>query len=150
MGVSLVARFLVVATGGRRFALPIAEVERACRRVAIEPLPGAPAGLLGVIDVGGELWSVVDFHDRLALPPAEPSLGDRLVLLRLATMRVAIVVQAVEGVVELGEPLASLRRVATQADEAPEILYDLARALGLATPAPGSAPGAAGDGRATL
>ena len=46
-------QLLVFELDGRRYALPLRQVERVIRAVDVTPLAGVPAILLGVIDVDG-------------------------------------------------------------------------------------------------
>ena len=57
---------VVFGLGGQR---PAGVVERVVQAVEITPLPGAPDGMLGVIDVAGRVLPVFDLRQRLELPP---------------------------------------------------------------------------------
>lgn len=54
-----------------RFALPLAQVRRVLPALKATPLPGAPAVVAGVVDLRGQLVTVVDLCARLgwAAPP---------------------------------------------------------------------------------
>ena len=57
---------LVARVGDRRLALPAAAVERILRMAEVTPLPGAPPGVAGVLNVQGSVLAVVDSRPRLA------------------------------------------------------------------------------------
>jgi purine-binding chemotaxis protein CheW len=61
----------------RRFALPLRSVERVVRAVDITPLPDAPQMVLGVIDVQGEIVSVINLRRRCRMPERELQLTDQ-------------------------------------------------------------------------
>jgi purine-binding chemotaxis protein CheW len=65
---------LVARVGDRRLALPAAAVERILRMAEVTPLPGAPPGVAGVLNVQGSVLPVVDPRPRLATAgaPAQP------------------------------------------------------------------------------
>jgi purine-binding chemotaxis protein CheW len=65
---------LVARVGDRRLALPAAAVERILRMAEVTPLPGAPPGVAGVLNVQGSVLAVVDPRPRLATAsgPAQP------------------------------------------------------------------------------
>jgi purine-binding chemotaxis protein CheW len=69
---------VVFGLDDQRYALALACVQRSIRVVAITPLPGAPAIVLGVIDLGGVVIPVIDIRGRgegptfsLELPAAD-------------------------------------------------------------------------------
>lgn len=80
-----------------RYALPLEAVERVLLPVAVTPLPDAPPGVLGVIDVAGRLTPVYDMRRRLRLPPQPLRLSDRLLLARARGATVAFFADSVEG-----------------------------------------------------
>lgn len=92
---------VAVDVGGQRWALPLGAVERAIPMVEISPLPAAPTGVRGAINVHGEPIGVLDLDVRLGRAPREPRAGAKLVLARTATRRVALPVDDVLGVVEV-------------------------------------------------
>jgi purine-binding chemotaxis protein CheW len=107
---------VIFAAGGRRWALPLAAVERVVAMVAIEPLPGGPPGVRGAVDVHGEVLPVLDLGVRLGEPPHPLDAGAQLVLARTARRRVALPVDESLGVLSLAlrgasAPLAGLARL---------------------------------------
>jgi chemotaxis signal transduction protein len=90
--------FVVWALGAKRFASPLAMVERVLPALAIEPVPGAPSGIEGIATLGGRRVPVVDMRLHLRLRAREPLPSDHLVLVRTPRSRLAFFVDAVEGV----------------------------------------------------
>jgi chemotaxis signal transduction protein len=90
--------FVVWALGAKRFALPLAMVERVLPALAVEPLSGAPSGIEGIANLGGRRVPVVDMRRHLHLPGREPVPSDHLVLVRTPRSTFAFFVDAVEGV----------------------------------------------------
>jgi purine-binding chemotaxis protein CheW len=99
MKVDLVA----VDVGGQRWALPLGAVERVVGMVAVSPLPESPAGIRGAINVAGEIVPVLDLDVRIGRPERDRGPDARLVLARTATRRVALPVDAVDGVIEVDD-----------------------------------------------
>lgn len=81
----------------RRCGLPLSAVDRVLPIVEVEPLPGAPEVLAGVINYHGAVIPVVDLRARLGLARREPRLTDRLLLVRTRSRSLALVVDAVPG-----------------------------------------------------
>jgi purine-binding chemotaxis protein CheW len=89
---------VVLRIAEQRYALRLEVVERAIRALEICPLPGAPSGVLGVVNIAGRLIPVYDLRSRFGLPDAPIELSDQIVLARTVRRPVALVVNAVEGV----------------------------------------------------
>lgn len=85
---------------GQRHALPLAAVERVLPAAEITPLPGAPAPVLGVIDVAGALLPVFSLRRRLGLAQPGPTPADQFLLARTPRRPLALLVEEVHGVVE--------------------------------------------------
>src|SRR6185295_11077116 len=83
-----------------RYALNLSAVERVVQAVEVMPLPKAPPLVLGVINVQGQVIPVVDIRQCFGMPAREVAVSDQFILARTATRRVALVADAVSGVVE--------------------------------------------------
>jgi purine-binding chemotaxis protein CheW len=92
------AELVLFRSGERRWALPLASVERVTAMVAIAPLPGAPAGVRGAVDVHGDVLPVLDLGVRLGGAPHRLGSEGQLVLARTARRRVALPVDESLGV----------------------------------------------------
>jgi purine-binding chemotaxis protein CheW len=82
-----------------RLGLPLAAVERVEHACEVTPLPGAPAAVLGMVNLQGRVAAVVDLRRRLALPPRSISVSDAFVILQLPHRLFALLVSEVEGVI---------------------------------------------------
>lgn len=92
---------LVVFTlDSRHYALPVDTVERVVRAVEITPLPKAPAVVLGLINLSGQIVPVFDLRRRFHLPAKEIALKDRFIIARTSRRRVAFVADFVDTAVE--------------------------------------------------
>ncbi len=74
--------FIVFLLDEQRFALPSSDVKRIVRIVEITPVPDIPKGMLGVINMQGQLIPVLDIRQRLGLKPAESQLEDLLLIVK--------------------------------------------------------------------
>lgn len=88
---------------GRRLALPVAAAERIHLAVEVTPLAGAPAPVLGLVNIQGRVLPVVSLRQRLGLPDREPLPDDRLIVAHSSRRSMAILVDAVPGVRDVGE-----------------------------------------------
>jgi chemotaxis signal transduction protein len=73
---------LLIKLGGQQYGLPLASVERVLPMAFVLGMPDSGNGLLGMLNLHGQVLPVIDPHPRLGVP--SPSLGadQRLVLLR--------------------------------------------------------------------
>ena len=92
---------LVFSVADRRYALEVADVERIVFAAELAPLLDAPAHIAGLMNIAGEIMPVVDVRRRLGLPPREMNVRDRFVVTRSGGAPAALLVDAVEGVVDL-------------------------------------------------
>ena len=83
------------------YALPLENVERALRMVAIAPVPEAPPWVAGVINLHGRVVPVVDLHQRFGWPAREPTLNDRLLVIQTLGQKAALWVDEVTEVLEV-------------------------------------------------
>jgi len=91
---------LVAFTLNRQpYALLLASVRQVLRMVEVTPLPKAPEIVLGVINLHGTVVPVLSIRRRMGLVEAE-ALSDQLIVADTASRRVALVVDAVTGIVE--------------------------------------------------
>lgn len=104
--VTSTGKLLAFTLDRQRYALHLSSVERVIPAVEITPLPQAPEIILGVIDVRGEILSVIDMRKRCRLPERELDLDDQLIISYTSRRSVALVVDAVTGIIEgTGEKL---------------------------------------------
>lgn len=108
---------LTVSVAGASFAIPLADVVEVLPAARTESLPGAPASVMGVLDLRGELVAVLDAHRCLGhdAPPLRPR--DRFVVLRSGGSRRALRVDHAEGLVTVGRA-----DVAMASSVAPEVV----------------------------
>jgi len=95
---------LVIFTlDGGRYALSLSAVERVLLTVEVFPLPKAPEIVLGVVNIQGRIVPVFDVRKRFRLPQREMSLSDQLIVAQTSKRTVALLADAVGGVVEYPE-----------------------------------------------
>jgi purine-binding chemotaxis protein CheW len=94
---------VLLVVGELNLALNLEAVERVIRAVEIGPLPDAPRGVLGVINLQGRVIPVFDLRVRFGLPAREVRSSDYLVIARMHSRAVALPVDTVEGVVPAAE-----------------------------------------------
>ncbi len=98
---------LVVHLAGRRFGLPLSQVQRVLPMAAVLSLPETSEGLIGVLHLHGEIVPVLDPRQRLGLPTPKMQAEHSLVLLNGAS-RFLMWVDSIEEVVGASDALATV------------------------------------------
>jgi purine-binding chemotaxis protein CheW len=94
--------FLTFRIGQEEFAVPIERVREVLKAPNITEVPRAPAHVLGVVTVRGEVVAVVDARGRLGLESASGSGGGgRIVIVDAGEGALGLLVDAVASVVRL-------------------------------------------------
>ncbi|KRB79547.1 chemotaxis protein CheW [Noviherbaspirillum sp. Root189] len=83
-----------------RFGLPIACVRRALLSAQPTVLPGAPEVVLGVLNIGSEVITIIDFRRRIGLPGGAIDTSQRLIIVELANCSVGFLVDDVLGITD--------------------------------------------------
>jgi purine-binding chemotaxis protein CheW len=92
---------LVFRLDEQRYALRLSNVVRVLPMMEVTPLPGAPAAVVGAIDVAGRVIAVLDLRCRFGLPAREPLLSDVLIVVCTDRSRwFALPADSVVGLVE--------------------------------------------------
>lgn len=86
---------------GERYAVESAVVREIRRLSGVTSLPGVPAFVMGIMNVRGEILSVVDLGMLLGLPPISFDDAARVVVLSGAGMTFGVAVHALRGTVRL-------------------------------------------------
>lgn len=84
----------------RFFALYLIVVEKVVNAVEITALPRAPETVLGIINMHGQIIPVFNIRKRFCLPDREVRLKDQLIIAHTARYAVALLVDAVTGIIE--------------------------------------------------
>jgi len=93
-------RWVLLTVDGQTYALHLEAVDRVLRMVEFTPLPGAPEVVEGVINIQGEVVTIVSIRRRLGLALRAVGAADSLVVVRARNRRLAIIAESVLGVVE--------------------------------------------------
>ena len=93
-------RLVVFRMDARRYALPLAVVERVVWAAEITLLPKAPSIVLGVIDVGGSVLPVFNVRRRFGLPEREIRPTDQFMIAQTTQRSVVLVVDEAQAVIE--------------------------------------------------
>jgi len=83
------------------YGVNVMQVQEVLRVSEIAPVPGAPDFVLGIINLRGNVVTVIDSRTRFGLPTAERDDASRIVIIESDQQVVGILVDSVAEVVEL-------------------------------------------------
>jgi len=83
------------------YGINVMQVQEVLRVTEIAPVPGAPHYVMGIINLRGNVVTVIDTRTRLGLPTTEISDATRIVIIEGANHVVGIMVDCVAEVVDL-------------------------------------------------
>lgn len=92
-------KYILVATGSLNLAIAIDDLAEVGPLPAITFLPNLPSWIQGIINVRGEIVSVIDLPGFLGLAGATRSEGSRLVVVRHEKIKVGIRLDRIGGTV---------------------------------------------------
>jgi purine-binding chemotaxis protein CheW len=93
--------------GQERYAIEVSELSEVFSYGNCTPVPGAPDGLLGVINLRGEIRAVADLARILGLQKAEPATAGYVLMLRRQDGVLGVKVDRIEQVLEIDPAVLS-------------------------------------------
>jgi len=84
-----------------KYGVPVSQVREVLRYSEITPVPGAPDYVIGIINLRGNVVTVLDTRKRFALPPVEVDDSTRVVIIEVEDQVVGILVDQVSEVMRL-------------------------------------------------
>jgi len=94
-------KFVLFKIDNHHFALDINSIDKISKLVEITPLPNAPAIVIGIINVQGDVMPVVDIRRRLNLPSKEYELNDHLIIGHTEKRSLAILADDIGELIEI-------------------------------------------------
>ena len=109
-----IARWVCFGLAEQDYGLPIVQVHEVLRLCPIEPVPGAPAIMPGVINLRGRVVTVIDLRRYLKLPAPPPGAEARIIVVAHAGETLGLLVDRIGEVSKIAataiKPLPSLQR----------------------------------------
>ncbi len=96
-----VTEWVTFRLDAEKYGIDVMRVREVLRQTEIAPVPGAADHILGIINLRGNVVTVIDTRKRFGLPPKEADEGTRIVILEAGDEVVGMVVDSVAEVVDL-------------------------------------------------
>jgi purine-binding chemotaxis protein CheW len=96
-----VMQWVTFRLGDEKYGINVMQVQEVLRVAEIAPVPGAPSYVLGIINLRGNVVTVIDTRNRFGLISRETDDSSRIVIIETASHIIGILVDSVAEVVEL-------------------------------------------------
>lgn len=96
-------KFVTFMLGDETYAVNASFVNEVLRYTEITPVPGAPDFVLGIINLRGDVLTVIDTREVFGLSSHEVTSQSRIVVVELEDYAVGVLVDRVAAVVDLQE-----------------------------------------------
>jgi purine-binding chemotaxis protein CheW len=96
-----ITQWVTFRLGEETFGINVMQVQEVLRMPEIAPVPGAPSYVVGIINLRGNVVTVIDTRKSFGLYPVEPTDHTRIVIVEADAHIVGILVDSVAEVVDL-------------------------------------------------
>ena len=86
---------------GETYGINVMQVQEVLRMTEIAPVPGAPSYVLGIVNLRGNVVTVIDTRNRFGLPPVDTDDATRIVIIETEGHIIGVLVDSVAEVVNL-------------------------------------------------
>lgn len=95
------AKYVTFTLGDETFAVGAESVNEVLRYTEITPVPGAPDYVLGIINLRGDVVTIVDARNVFGLPAREADGQSRIIVVEIEDYAVGVLVDRVAAVTDL-------------------------------------------------
>jgi purine-binding chemotaxis protein CheW len=96
-----VLQWVTFRLAGETYGINVMQVQEVLRYTEIAPVPGAPDYVLGIINLRGNVVTVIDTRNRFGLPSGEMTDNTRIVIIETEGHVIGVLVDSVAEVVYL-------------------------------------------------
>lgn len=96
-----VLQWVTFHLGDEKYGVNVMQVQEVLRVSEIAPVPGAPSYVLGIINLRGNVVTVVDTRSRFGMVPKELEDASRILIIESGDQEVGLLVDCVSEVVYL-------------------------------------------------
>lgn len=96
-----VLQWVTFKLGDETYGINVMQVQEVLRYTEVAPVPGSPLYVLGIINLRGNVVTVIDTRSRFGLPSADITDNTRIVIIESEKQVIGILVDSVAEVVYL-------------------------------------------------
>jgi purine-binding chemotaxis protein CheW len=134
------SRFLIFSLCQEQYAVPLLKVKEVIALTETTPVPYSPPYFKGIMNLRGQVISVIDLRTKLKMPKGEASSETAIIILDLSPLSLGIIVDSVESVLavaageiqpppEVGGASTAYIRGVTRKDKKLILLLDIEKTL---------------------
>ncbi len=86
---------------GEKYGINVMQVREVLRDIEIAPVPGAPSYVLGIINLRGNVVTVVDTRSRFGLLSEETSAESRIIIIENSNQTLGLLVDSIAEVADI-------------------------------------------------
>lgn len=94
-------RYLAFSLCEEQYAIPLLEVKEVIAMTEATPIPYAPPYFKGIINLRGQVISVIDLRSKLKLTKSDPKSETSIIILDLAPLCLGVIVDSINSVLAL-------------------------------------------------
>jgi purine-binding chemotaxis protein CheW len=98
-----ISEWVTFRLGDEKYGINVMMVREVLKNTELAPVPGAPYYVLGIINLRGNVVTVIDTRSRFGLPPHDTDDATRIVIVEREGMVVGMMVDSVAEVANLRE-----------------------------------------------
>lgn len=96
-----IMQWVTFRLGDEKYGINVMQVQEVLRVTEIAPVPGAPTYVLGIINLRGNVVTVIDTRNRFGLMSKDTDDASRIVIIETESHIIGILVDSVAEVVEM-------------------------------------------------
>ncbi len=97
----LVSRWVTFMLDNEKYCIDVMQAQEVLHMSEITPVPGAPPYVIGIINLRGNVVTVIDTRKRFGLPSKDPDEISRIVIVKIRDCYLGMLVDSVADVVDL-------------------------------------------------
>ena len=94
-------QFATFTLDGARYGVPVLRVQEALRAHTRTPVPLAPTGIAGLVNLRGQVVTAIELRERLGRPPRPEGTDAVVIVVRLHGEAVSLLVDSIADVVDV-------------------------------------------------
>ena len=98
-----ITQWVTFMLDGEKYGIDVMRVKEVLRNIEIAPVPGAPNYILGIINLRGNVVTIIDTRTRFGLPSREIDENTRVIVIETNDQSVGILVDAIAEVADIPE-----------------------------------------------
>jgi len=91
-------RYMEFNLGVEKFAIPLLLVKEVIRKPELTPIPNAPSHFKGIMNLRGQVISIVDLRKKLKIKTEESTQEEAVIIVDLKTIQMGVVVNSINSV----------------------------------------------------